>query len=354
MLKVGVIGACGFMGKNHARNLRAIQESDGNVHLFALADVNPQVAELGRTYGVPAYTDYREMLRLEAFDALVVAVPTAYHCQVVCDALEAGLHVLVEKPIAFAVDEADEMANLAKRLGRTLMVGHIEWFNPVIRKLVAMIRGGELGEILMIEAKRLNPFPKGRDEAVGVSIDLATHDIFNVLKILELLGKPFYGKPLAAGGTSSLTPTKFEDHISVLLPVGGIVAEVTASWLHPFKVRQTTIVGTKGTAVADLIFREIVFYPIGESYDAYDHVAAMYDLNFTEKRIPEVSDRRVEPLRLELQEFVSAVSDGRVSAATGDEALDVLRIARDASEQVLAAPAFASSGSDGGQGGSDE
>jgi UDP-N-acetylglucosamine 3-dehydrogenase len=324
------------MGKNHARNLRALEE-DGNVRLVALADVNPKANdEFQALYGLPCYLDYSLMLRKEQLDAVVVAVPTAYHCQVVCDALEADLHVLVEKPIAFAIDEADEMVHLAKQLERTLMVGHIEWFNPVVRKLVAMISAGELGEILMIETKRLNPFPKGRDDAVGVSIDLATHDIFNVLKIFEMLGKPFFGKPLAAGGTSPLTSTKFEDHITMLLPVDGIVAEVTASWLHPFKVRQTTIVGTKGTAVADLISREAIFYPIGESYDAYDHVAAMYDLNFTEKRIPEVPNRRVEPLRLELQEFISAISEGRRPEVIGDEALNVLRIALDASEQILA------------------
>lgn len=336
MIRIGVIGAYGFMGKNHARNLRAIENSDGNVRLTALSDVNPRANdEFQALYGLPCYRDYSLMLRKEQLDAVVVAVPTVYHCQVVCDALEAGMHVLVEKPIAFAVDEADEMVHLAKRRGLTLMVGHIEWFNPVVRKLVAMIGTGELGEILMIETKRLNPFPKGRDDAVGISIDLATHDIFNVLKIFELIGKPFHGKPLAAGGSSPLTSTKFEDHVTMLLPVDGVVAEVTASWLHPFKVRQTTIVGTKGTAVADLISREIVFYQIGEGYDVRDMAAAMYDLNFTDRQIPGVPGRTVEPLRLELMEFVSAVSEGRQPAVVGDEALDVLRIALDASAQVL-------------------
>ncbi|MEX1068301.1 MAG: Gfo/Idh/MocA family oxidoreductase, partial [Patescibacteria group bacterium] len=320
-INIGVIGAYGFMGKNHARNLRAIQDSGIDVKLVAVSDVNPMVDELGRTYGIPAYLDYREMLVGAQVDAVVVAVPTVHHCQVVCDALEAGAHVLVEKPIAFAIDEADEMVHLAKQLERTLMVGHIEWFNPAVRQLVAMIEGGELGEILMIETKRLNPFPKGRDDEVGISIDLATHDIFNVLKIFGRLGQPFFGKPMAAGGSSPLTSTKFEDHVTMLLPVDGIMAEVTASWLHPFKVRQTTIVGTKGTVVADLISREVIFYPVGEGYDYRDEKAALYDLNFTEKRIPEVPNRRVEPLRLELQEFIAAISEARVPEATGDEAL---------------------------------
>ena len=335
MIRIGVIGAYGFMGKNHARNLRALEESDGNVRLVAVSDVNPKVDELGHIYGIPAYTDYHEMLSGASLNAVVVAVPTAQHCQVVCDALEASLHVMVEKPIAFSADEADVMFKLAQQLERILMVGHIEWFNPVVRKLVKMINGGELGEILMIEAKRLNPFPTGRDQAVGIAIDLAVHDIFNVLKILELIGKPFSGKPLAAGGTSPLTSTKFEDHITMLLPANGVVAEVTASWLHPFKVRQTTVVGTKGTAVADLISREIVFYPIGEGYDAHDLAAAMYNLNFTERRIMEVPDRTVEPLRLELQEFIAAVSEGRKPAVTAEDACEVLEIALQASKQVL-------------------
>jgi len=333
--RIGVIGAYGFMGKNHARNLRALEELSSGVKLVSVSDVNPKVDELSHTYGIPAYTDYHEMLSGASLNAVVVAVPTAQHCQVVCDALEAGLHVMVEKPIAFAADEADEMFKLAQRLGRILMVGHIEWFNPVVRRLVKMIQDGDLGQVLMIETKRLNPFPTGRDQAVGIAIDLAVHDIFNVLKILELIGKPFYGKPLAAGGTSPLTSTKFEDHITMLLPANGVVAEVTASWLHPFKVRQTTVVGTKGTAVADLMSREIVFYPIGEGYDAHDLAGAMYNLNFVERRIPEIPDRTVEPLRLELQEFIASVSEGRKPAVTAEDACEVLEIALQASQQVL-------------------
>ena len=333
--RIGVIGAYGFMGKNHARNLRAL-EADGSVRLVALADLNPKANdEFQALYGLPCYRDYSLMLRKEQLDAVVVAVPTAYHCQVVCDALESGLHVMVEKPIAFAADEADEMFKLAQQLERILMVGHIEWFNPVVRLLVKMIQDGGLGQVLMIEAKRLNPFPKGRDEAVGIAIDLAVHDIYNVQQILQMIGAATPGKVFAAGGSSPLTTTKFEDHITILMPANGVVAEVTASWLHPFKVRQTTVVGTKGTAVADLISREIVFYPIGEGYNAHDLAAAMYNLNFIERRIPEVPDRTVEPLRLELQEFIAAVSEGRKPAVTAEDACEVLEIALQASKQVL-------------------
>ena len=335
MIKIAVIGAYGFMGKNHARNLKALQDSGLGVELKAVSDLNPKVSEVAELYRASVYEDYREMFAQEKLDAVVVAVPTIHHCQVTCDALEAGLHVMVEKPIAFSIEEADEMVSLAKRLDRKLMVGHIEWFNPVVRKLVVMVVGGELGEVLMIETKRMNPFPKGRDDAVGISIDLATHDIFNVLKVFKLLDKPFYGKPLAAGGTSPLTSTKYEDHVSMLLGVDEVVAEVTASWLHPFKVRQTTIVGTKGTAVADLISREMVVYPVGEGYDVHDMDAALYDLTFTERRIPEVPDRHVEPMRLELMEFISAIKENRTPEATGEAALDTLRIALEASKQVL-------------------
>lgn len=335
MIKIAVIGAYGFMGKNHARNLKALQDSDFGVELKAVSDVNPKVSEVAELYEASSYEDYREMFAQEELDAVVIAVPTVHHCQVTCDALEAGLHVMVEKPIAFTVGEADEMVSLAKRRNLKLMVGHIEWFNPVVRKLVSMIAGGELGEILMIETKRMNPFPKGRDDAVGISIDLATHDIFNVLKIFELLDNPFYGRPLAAGGSSPLTTTQFEDHVTMLLAVDGVVAEVTASWLHPFKVRSTTIVGTKGTAMADLISRELVVYPVGGGYNVRDMNAALYDLTFTERRVPEVPDRRTEPMRLELMEFVNVVKENRTPEVTGEAALDTLRIALEASKQVL-------------------
>ncbi len=349
-IRIGVIGAYGFMGKNHARNLRALEESKGGVKLVAVSDVNPKVDELGHIYGIPAYTDYHEMLSGASLDAVVVAVPTTQHCQVVLDSLNADLHVMVEKPIAFSVEEARDMVRLSEIRGKNLMVGHIEWFNPAVRRLVKMIQDGELGQVLMIEAKRLNPFPTGRDAAVGIAIDLAIHDIYNVRRILQLVGTVNFGKVMAVGGSSPLTSTKFEDHVTMLLPADGVVAEVTASWLHPFKVRQTTVVGTKGTAVVDLISREIVFYPIGEGYDAHDLAAAMYNLNFIERRNPEVPDRTVEPLRLELQEFIAAVSEERKPAVTAEDACEVLEIALQASKQVLATPATPKR-SDGGRGG---
>ena len=121
----------------------------------------------------------------------------------------------------------------------------------------------------------------------------------------------------------------------MLLPADGLVASVTASWLHPFKVRQTTIVGTRGTAVADLISREIVFYPIGEGYDVRDMTAALYDLAYTEREIPKIPQRTVEPLWLELKEFITAVNSGRKPEVTGMEAAEVLMIAVSASRQVL-------------------
>lgn len=338
MLKVAVIGANGFMGRNHARNLRAL-ESLMDVRLVAVADTNPKVAELSAAYGVSVHLDYREMFAKEELDAVVVAVPTALHRAVVCDALDAGLNVLVEKPIAFTAAEAQAMIARARGKGKSLMVGHIEWFNPAVRELMRMIDRGVFGDILMIEAKRLNPFPVGRDTAVGVSIDLATHDIYNILRIGRMIGSPLWGDVLAVGGSSVLTSTKFEDHVSMFLLSNWMVAEATASWLHPFKVRQTTVVGTKGTAVVDLITREIVFYPAGRGYDVRDMAAALYDLAFTERRIPEIPDRTVEPLRLELEEFIAANLEGRESQITAADALQTLAIALEASRQAMANPA---------------
>src|SRR3989344_6500930 len=131
MIKVGVIGAYGFMGKNHARNLRALEESDGNVRLVAVSDVNPKVDELGHIYGISAYTDYHEMLSGASLNAVVVAVPTTQHCQVVFDVLNAGLHVMVEKPIAFLAEEARDMVRLSQMRPQIPLVRHIERFNPV-------------------------------------------------------------------------------------------------------------------------------------------------------------------------------------------------------------------------------
>jgi len=180
VIRVAVVGV-GAMGKNHARMYREIAEAE----LVAVADIHPAQAEsVGRLYGVPAYYDYHELMAREHPEAVTVAVPTQLHYQIVSELLDAGCHVLVEKPVAATVDEAKQLVALAEKCGRVLMVGHIERYNQAVIELKTRLEAGELGRVFQIHARRLGPFPD-RVRDTGVVLDLATHDLDVMQYVLD-------------------------------------------------------------------------------------------------------------------------------------------------------------------------
>ena len=172
MTRAAVIGV-GAMGRHHAR----VYQEMPDVELVAVADVDPALAqEAARLRGAHAYTDHHAMLEKVQPDLVTVAVPTHIHFQVVLDALEAGCHVLVEKPIASTLEEGRRMIERAAELDRVLAVGHIERYNPAVIELKRRLDNGELGQIFQIHARRLGPFPQ-RVHDVGVVVDLVPHDV---------------------------------------------------------------------------------------------------------------------------------------------------------------------------------
>src|SRR5262249_7474728 len=155
---------------------RVYRDLDG-ARLVAIADSDPETARrVGERHGVTAYVDHRELLERERPEAVSVVVPTSGHCAVVMDALDAGCHVLVGKPIASRVEEGERMTAAARSRGRVLTVGHIERFNPAILELRQRLESGALGRPYQMHARRLGPFPQ-RIRDVGVVVDLATHDL---------------------------------------------------------------------------------------------------------------------------------------------------------------------------------
>uniref|UniRef100_UPI002ADDE5FD Gfo/Idh/MocA family oxidoreductase n=1 Tax=Thermoflexus sp. TaxID=1969742 RepID=UPI002ADDE5FD len=153
-MKVAVIGV-GSVGAQHAR----IYSELPGVKLVAVADPDPErVGMVAVRYGASLYTDYRQMLEKERPDAVSVAVPTALHEQVGLDALEAGAHVLIEKPIADTLEGARRLIDRARELGRQLMVGHVVRFNPAMQALKRKLEAGELGRVFQIFCRRIGPF----------------------------------------------------------------------------------------------------------------------------------------------------------------------------------------------------
>jgi len=298
-----VIGL-GSMGINH---VRVYSEIEG-VQLAAVADISPErlrLAGQGRT--VKAYEDYRRMLAEERLDLVSVCVPTRLHREVALAAIESGVPLLVEKPIAAGLDEGREMMQAARQAGVPLMIGHVERFNPAILELKRRLRAGELGRVFQVQARRTGPFPQ-RVRDVGVVHDLAPHDIDIMRFLLDSEVERVYAE------TEQRISTDHEDMLSGLLRFGnGVVGVLDVNWLTPTKVRQLSVLGEKGLFLVDYLTQELSFYEREPATPA----GAMTRLKVESR----------EPLRVELESFVEAVREGKEPPVGAEEGIAALEIA---------------------------
>jgi len=297
-LRLGVVGV-GVMGCNHAR---VLAEMPG-VRLVGVADPDGKQAEtVGRTLGCDAVPDIRDLLEL-GVDAVSIAAPTHLHRSIALAAVARGVHVLVEKPIASTVEEGREIIAAARRAGVTLMVGHVERFNPAVQAIKEALRDED---ILSIAITRVGPFPP-RMSNVGVVIDLAVHDIdliswFTESEIVEV--------------QPQLSSAKAEREDIALLQfrtASGVLAHINTNWLTPFKARTVHVATKAKYVIGDLLTRQVTecfgFQPDG-SYS-----------------MRHLSVGHAEPLRAELAAFVAAVRSNSRPQVTGEEGVASLEIA---------------------------
>lgn len=214
-LRIGVVGV-GHMGQKHAEKTLALRESGADVELVGVADTDVERARaVASALGVPAAGDAAALFR-EA-DAVVVAVPTLHHYAVVRDALEAGLDVLVEKPLAATLEQGQVLLELAEQDGRVLQVGHLEWFNAATRAIHSRIRSPRF-----VEVQRMGPFP-ARGTDIDVVRDLMIHDI-DILQ--QILGEE--PERIEAIGTPVITDEVDIANARLRFP-SGCIADLTAS-----------------------------------------------------------------------------------------------------------------------------
>jgi predicted dehydrogenase len=307
-LRAGVIGL-GMMGRAH---VRVWDELIDGVELVAVADPDPvalREAILGRA--ARAYADAEEMLHAEDLDLVSVVVPTSLHLPTTLAVLDAGSHVLVEKPIAATRGEAEQMIDAAQRAGRMLTVGHIERFNPAIRELRRRLVAGELGRIFEIRATRLGPFP-ARIRDVGVVVDLAPHDLDVMRYLLGSDPVRLYAE------TEQRIHTDHEDlFVGLLKFANGAVGMLDINWLTPTKQRTLTVTGERGMYTADYLAQQLVFYPNPAS-----------DGSVGEGQRVEREIERREPLVIELDEFARAARNGGDPPVDPHEAMVALLLAR--------------------------
>lgn len=314
-LRVAVIGL-GVMGQSHARVLRELSGAE----LVAVCDESERTgAELARLYGVPFEASHGAVLERVRPDAVVVATPTASHRRIALDALAAGVHVLVEKPISETLEQAEEMIDAAVRAGRCLAVGHVERYNPAVRELVRRVRAGELGRVHEVHARRLGPFP-ARVRDVGVVVDLATHDLDVMRVILASDPVRVYAEAKREIHTSR------EDMVSALLRFADdTMGLLEVNWLTPTKIRELYVTGDRGLFRVDYLTQDLFFYE-NASADLEEWTALSVLRGVSEGRMTRFAVRKVEPLRAELEAFIAGTRGGN-DIVSGRDGWAALRVA---------------------------
>src|SRR5438046_9518880 len=237
-MRVGVIGV-GSMGQNHVRVCSEIAE------IVGIADPDVKAGGIvSNPFNVPYYT-YSTPLLKEELDAVSVCVPTEHHAKVALDVIQAGIPLLVEKPLAATAEEASKVVDAAKRAGVTLAVGHIERHNPAIAVVKRQLQEGQYGDLVTATARRVSSFP-GRVRDIGVVMDLGVHEI-DIVRYL--VGAPVESV-FALGGRK--IHAAFEDHANILLRFqNGVHGFVDANWLTPMKVRQLALTCLKNFVEVD-------------------------------------------------------------------------------------------------------
>jgi predicted dehydrogenase len=320
MLRAAVIGV-GAMGRHHARVYNELEE----VELVAVADTDPKKTNLiGRRFKVPTYADYAQMLGEQQPEILTVAVPTSLHHKVVLDVMRRGIHVLVEKPIASTVAEAEEMIQQAAAQGVQLAVGHIERFNPAVTELKRRLDQGELGQIFTIQARRMGPYPE-RIQDMGVVIDLAAHDIDVMFYLLGAEVERVYAE------TMRQVHPALEDLLAGLVRFqNGVLGVLDINRLTPTKIRELGVTGEKGMFLVNYLTQDLFFYentryervPAAGEWENLGILKGVAEGNMTRLAIP-----RKEPLRAELEAFVQAARGNPAAAVSGQDGLRVLKLA---------------------------
>jgi predicted dehydrogenase len=319
-VRVGVIGI-GNMGWHHARVLSLLRDAE----LVGVADPDETRGRLAtEQFGCRWFADYRQML--PEVEAVCIAVPTLLHHRVGMACLQAGVPVLIEKPIAATQEEAAELIQAAEASGVLLQVGHIERFNPAFRELLKVVAGEE---VVVLEARRHSPNPD-RANDVSVVLDLMIHDIDLVL---ELAASPVV-RLAAAGGRSGDGPI---DYVNATLGfANGVVASLTASKMAHRKVRRLYTHCRNSLMETDFLKHNLRIHRRPHTSVSADHGELVYR---NDGFIEEVSTTSIEPLYAELEHFLQCVRGAETPAVDGLQASRALLLA-DLIEQCVEQPSL--------------
>jgi UDP-N-acetylglucosamine 3-dehydrogenase len=302
-LNVAVLG-CGSWGVNHARVYKGLRSAD----LVYVVDINIEVAKTAaELYGAASSSEPEDIFRSDDVDAVSICTPTVTHYELATRALKAGKHVLVEKPMAYDVAEAERLVKTAIKADRSLSVGFVERFNPAVVEVKRLVASGEVGELLTLNTKRVSRRPLRRGD-VGVVKDLAIHDVDVASYIMG-------GQPVSVYACVGSISHGFEDYAYInLLYRGGRVALLEANWLTPRKVRSLVLTGSEGIINVEYVTQQLSIEK--------------------DTRVVQPINGFTEPLIVELSDFVGSILEGSQPQVTGVDGLNALKVCEAALESA--------------------
>jgi UDP-N-acetylglucosamine 3-dehydrogenase len=312
-LRLGLAGL-GSMGRNH---LRVISNHPETV-LAAIADPDAAALEAAvGTTGARGFADPTAMIREAELDGVVIAAPTTAHTALALAAIERGIPVMVEKPLAGTVDEAVSIVTAARRANVRVMVGHVERYNPAVLEMGRLLRAGGLSCVYAVTSRRAGPFP-ARIRDVGVTVDLGTHDVDMLSWIVGERPVRVYAE------TAQRLHATHEDLTFGLMHFpGGATGFLDVDWLTPAKRRSLVAIGEEGMFELDYLTQKLTFT---RSNVEMPEIIAGYATTFTGD-VAEIPVVNVEPLRAELDEFVRVLRTGDRPYTDGEDGLWAVAIA---------------------------
>jgi len=326
---IGQVGI-GYWGKNLLRNFQALPDAEVVMACDQNADVLDHVA---RQYPTLATTSrYKDLLESEAVDAVVIATETPQHFAMAEQALGAGKHVFVEKPMAQTVEEAERLVALAEAHDRRLMVGHLLLYHPAFRYVEDLICDGTLGDVHYLYSMRVNlGIIRQRENALE---SLAPHDLSIALQFID-------AAPVAvsAQGQAYLQPDVEDVAFATVYFDDGALAHLHTSWLDPHKIRKVTVVGSQQMAVIDDVAsnEKVRLYDKGVDVQPgemrYADYAEAMTVRTGDIHIPRIDMQ--EPLRVECQHFLDCIRTGAPPRSDGRNGLAVVKLL-DAGQRSLA------------------
>ena len=290
-LRAGLVGL-GMMGRHHARVLGSLE----GVDLVGVSD--PMGDPHGVAGGREVLKSIDELIKI-GIDYAMVAAPTAFHEELALKLAEAGVHALIEKPLAVDTPAAEKITAAFKAKGLVGAVGHIERYNPALQQLRKRLDEGELGDVYQITTRRQGPFP-ARIADVGVIKDLATHDIDSTAWVAR-------SKYVSVSArTAHKSGRVHEDMVAAVCELeNGIITNHLVNWLTPFKERLTIVTGERGAFVADTLTADLTFYANASVATQWDSVAAFRGVS--EGDVIRFAFPKPEPLKVEHEAFRDAV-----------------------------------------------